>query len=93
MLVPSINPDGQFRLRGSKVLIIGAGGLGCPAALYLAAAGVGEITIVDHDEVELTNLHRQILHYQTDIRKPKVQSVADKLYRYTVQNENIVCKE
>lgn len=64
-----------------KVLIVGAGGLGCPSAMYLASAGVGHITIVDNDAVDLTNLHRQILHYQSDLGSQKVMSVANKLYR------------
>lgn len=65
---------GQVKLKNSKILVVGAGGLGCPAALYLTAAGVGNITIVDSDEVELCNLHRQILHSQYNIGLPKVES-------------------
>lgn len=84
MLVPSIDVDGQISLSKSKVLIVGAGGLGCPSAMYLAAGGVGEITIVDNDQVELTNLHRQVLHMQSDIGLLKVDSVAEKLLRYII---------
>ncbi|KAK4883071.1 hypothetical protein RN001_006390 [Aquatica leii] len=79
MLIPSISISGQIAIKESKVLIVGAGGLGCPAALYLAAAGVGELTIVDNDEVELSNLHRQILHSEVDVGISKVKSASHKL--------------
>jgi adenylyltransferase/sulfurtransferase len=71
--------DGQERLKSATIFIAGAGGLGCPVALYLAAAGVGTITIVDNDVVEKTNLNRQILHYDRDIGKKKVKSADEKL--------------
>jgi molybdopterin/thiamine biosynthesis adenylyltransferase len=67
---------GQKRLTSSSVLIIGAGGLGCPAAIYLAAAGIGHVGIVDYDAVELSNLHRQILHAESAVGTPKAQSAA-----------------
>ncbi|EEZ98663.1 adenylyltransferase and sulfurtransferase MOCS3 [Tribolium castaneum] len=86
IIMPQICKSGQIKLKESKILIVGAGGLGCPASLYLAAAGVGEIHIVDYDEVELSNLHRQILHYEHDIGLPKVQSASEKLKRL---NSNI----
>jgi adenylyltransferase/sulfurtransferase len=79
MLMPQISMLGQVALKNSQVLIVGAGGLGCPASLYLAAAGVGDIHIVDYDEVELSNLHRQILHHEGDIGVLKVHSASDKL--------------
>lgn len=84
MLVPSLDVSGQISLSKSKVLVVGAGGLGCPSAMYLAASGIGEIAIVDNDEVELTNIHRQILHMQSDIGLPKVNSVAEKLSRFGI---------
>ena len=62
LMMPEVTPDGQRRLKAARVLCIGAGGLGSPAALYLAAAGVGMIGIVDFDDVDLSNLQRQILH-------------------------------
>lgn len=86
MLIPDIGLCGQVKLSNSKVLIVGAGGLGCPAALYLASAGIGQITIVDYDDVELSNLHRQILHTEDDINTPKVESAYEKLHRI---NRNI----
>lgn len=74
IMLPEVDIDGQERLRGAHALIIGAGGLGSPAALYLAAAGVGHITIVDADKVELSNLQRQISHQQSDIGVNKALS-------------------
>jgi molybdopterin/thiamine biosynthesis adenylyltransferase len=74
LLLEEIDVEGQEKLLGSHILIIGAGGLGSAAAPYLAAAGVGEITLVDHDNVELTNLQRQIMHTQNSIGKSKVES-------------------
>ena len=72
-----IGVRGQKKLLAAKVLIIGAGGLGAPAAMYLAAAGVGTIGIADHDEVELSNLQRQIIHTTADLGKPKAESAAE----------------
>jgi adenylyltransferase/sulfurtransferase len=70
---------GQQRLKDATVFIAGAGGLGCPVALYLAAAGIGEIRIADRDEVELTNLNRQVLHREQDISRKKTDSALEKL--------------
>ena len=69
--------EGQTKLLKAKVLLIGAGGLGCPAGLYLAAAGVGTLGIVDSDKVDLTNLQRQILHSTSDVGRPKTESAKD----------------
>ncbi len=77
--LPEIGVRGQEKLRDAKVFIVGAGGLASPAALYLAAAGVGTIGIADEDEVDLTNLQRQILHSTADLGKPKVNSAEAKL--------------
>ena len=74
ILVPDLGGTVQMHLRDARVLIIGAGGLGSPAAFYLAAAGIGTLGIVDPDKVELSNLQRQILHATADIGKPKVDS-------------------
>src|SRR5215213_8917185 len=76
LLIPEVGEEGQLRLLDSKVLLIGAGGLGSPAALYLAAAGVGTLGIVDDDEVDLSNLQRQVIHTQARIGEPKVDSAA-----------------
>jgi molybdopterin/thiamine biosynthesis adenylyltransferase len=72
-----IGGAGQRRLRDSKVLVVGAGGLGSPALLYLGAAGVGTIGIIDGDQVEISNLQRQVIHGDADLGRPKVQSAAD----------------
>jgi molybdopterin/thiamine biosynthesis adenylyltransferase len=73
ILLPEIGIEGQERLRASMALVVGAGGLGCPAALYLAASGVGKITLADPDAVDLTNLQRQILYGTDSVGKPKVE--------------------
>ena len=75
-LLPQVGDKGQRKLLRSKVLLIGAGGLGSPTALYLAAAGVGTLGLMDGDTVDITNLQRQILHTTADIGKPKVESGA-----------------
>ncbi|MBI4200666.1 MAG: molybdopterin-synthase adenylyltransferase MoeB [Chloroflexi bacterium] len=75
--MPQIGGKGQRKLLEAKVVLIGAGGLGSPAALYLAAAGVGTLGIVDFDEVDLTNLQRQILHHTHDVGRPKVVSATE----------------
>jgi sulfur-carrier protein adenylyltransferase/sulfurtransferase len=79
LLMPEVTSDGQRRLKASHILSIGAGGLGSPAALYLAAAGVGTIGIVDFDDVDLSNLQRQILHGTKDIGRSKLESARDRL--------------
>lgn len=79
ILLPDFDVDGQERLLAAKVLIVGVGGLGSPVALYLAAAGVGEIWLADHDCVDLSNLQRQIAHAHEDIGRPKIASAAEKL--------------
>ncbi|MBW2484005.1 MAG: HesA/MoeB/ThiF family protein [Deltaproteobacteria bacterium] len=79
IVLPEMGLKGQERLLKAKILIIGAGGLGSPAALYLAAAGVGTIGIADYDEVELSNLQRQIAHTTNDINRTKVESAAEKM--------------
>ncbi|WP_351010918.1 molybdopterin-synthase adenylyltransferase MoeB [Shewanella sp. S1-58-MNA-CIBAN-0166] len=77
--IKAIDIDGQEKLKLAKVLIIGAGGLGCAASQYLAVAGVGEITLVDFDTVELSNLQRQVLHYDANIGQAKVESAKQSL--------------
>ncbi len=77
LIIPDVGMTGQKRLKNAKVLVIGAGGLGSPALLYLAAAGVGTLGIVDDDVVDESNLQRQVIHGQSDIDKPKVLSAAE----------------
>jgi adenylyltransferase/sulfurtransferase len=79
IILPNVGGRGQEKLLSAKVLIIGAGGLGSPAALYLASAGVGRIGIVDSDKVELNNLQRQILHSMRDVSRPKVESAKERI--------------
>ncbi|WP_196605928.1 HesA/MoeB/ThiF family protein [Pectinatus haikarae] len=74
IILKEVGGKGQKKLLSSKVLIIGTGGLGAPAAMFLAAAGIGNIGLVDFDTVELSNLQRQIIHFTDDVDKPKVQS-------------------
>lgn len=101
IILKEVGAKGQKKLLNAKVLIIGAGGLGAPAAMYLAAAGVGTIGIVDADEVDLSNLQRQIIHSTADIGKAKVQSAKETMqainpditvntYRTFVSSENIM---
>jgi molybdopterin/thiamine biosynthesis adenylyltransferase len=79
LIIPDVGMDGQKRLKNARVLVIGAGGLGSPALLYLAAAGVGTLGIVDFDTVDESNLQRQIIHGQSDIGKSKAQSAKESI--------------
>ncbi|HZH25802.1 MAG TPA: ThiF family adenylyltransferase, partial [Azospirillaceae bacterium] len=79
IILPEVGGEGQARLLGSKVLVVGAGGLGAPLLLYLAAAGVGTLGIVDADTVDLTNLQRQVIHDGASVGRPKVDSAADRI--------------
>ena len=79
LIIPDVGIEGQKRLKAARVLLVGAGGLGSPAALYLAAAGVGHIGLVDFDVVDVTNLQRQILHGTKDIGRPKIDSARDRI--------------
>ncbi|MGV8093345.1 MAG: ThiF family adenylyltransferase [Mangrovibacterium sp.] len=79
ILLQDVGVEGQLRISAGKVLIVGAGGLGAPVALYLAAAGVGTIGIIDGDVVDLSNLQRQVIHFTADVGKPKVISAKEKI--------------
>lgn len=79
IILPEVGGKGQKRIREARVLVVGAGGLGSPAALYLGAAGVGTLGLIDGDVVDLSNLHRQVLHRTPDLGKPKVQSAREKI--------------
>lgn len=82
IIMPQVGSKGQRKLLDSKILMIGAGGLGSPISIYLALAGVGTIGIVDFDKVDVTNLQRQILHYNDDVGRPKVESAISTLNAY-----------
>lgn len=101
MLIPGWGEEGQKKVKGAKVFVAGAGGLGSPASIYLVVAGVGHLLIVDHDAPELSNLNRQILHAEVDIGKPKSQSGVESLkalnpdivvegIRDTIAEDNVV---
>ena len=79
LILPGVGTDGQRRLANARVLVVGAGGLGSPALMYLAAAGVGTIGVVDADDVDASNLQRQVVHGQADLGRPKTDSAADRI--------------
>ncbi len=100
IMIQGIGREGQEKLKRAKIFIAGAGGLGSPVSVYLAASGVGSLRMVDHDRVELSNLNRQILHWDEDLERDKVLSALDKLrkinryvdvetMRETITEENI----
>jgi molybdopterin/thiamine biosynthesis adenylyltransferase/molybdopterin converting factor small subunit len=90
IIMPQVGPQGQRKLRNAKVLVVGAGGLGGPVALYLALAGVGKIGIVEFDTVDLSNLQRQVLHQTGDIGRPKIESAKEKLHAYNPHVEVVM---
>src|SRR5947199_2488334 len=92
LIMPEVAMAGQKRLKASKVLCIGTGGLGSPLSLYLAAAGVGTIGLVDFDVVDVSNLQRQIIHFTADVGRPKVASAREKLEAINPDLE-VVCHE
>jgi molybdopterin/thiamine biosynthesis adenylyltransferase len=92
IIMGDVGSKGQRALMGAKALIIGAGGLGSPSAIYLSLAGVGTVGIVDFDVVELSNLQRQVLHHTADIGRPKVQSAVDNIKAYN-PDVNVVVHE
>jgi len=77
--INGLGRDGQSKLKKARVMVVGAGGLGCPASLYLVAAGIGHVAVVDKETVELSNLNRQVLHWSDDIGRPKGVSMIQKL--------------
>ena len=90
LILQGFGPDAQDALTKAKVLVIGAGGLGCPVLQYLVAAGVGTIGIVENDKVSLSNLHRQVLYDTTDVGRLKIEVAAEKL-RFINPDVRIVC--
>ena len=93
LIIPDVGMTGQKRLKNAKVLVIGAGGLGSPALLYLAAAGVGTLGIIDDDVVDESNLQRQVIHGQSDIDKPKALSAAESVAETNPYVKTIVHQE
>ena len=89
-IMPEIGLPGQLRLREANVLVVGVGGLGCPAAAYLAGAGVGTLGLMDGDIVELSNLHRQVAHATTRIGMSKVDSAHEYLLSYVAASDHSV---
>src|SRR6202047_1915182 len=79
LIMPEVGMEGQLKLKSAKVLLIGTGGLGAPLGLYLAAAGVGRIELVDFDVVDFTNLQRQVIHGTKDVGRKKLDSAADSM--------------
>ena len=92
-MLDEVSIEGQIKIKQTKVLVVGAGGLGCPILQYLNAAGIGTIGIIDFDRVEVHNLHRQILYEADDIGKPKAVIAAKKLQRFNPNVECIVFEE
>ncbi|TQN30480.1 adenylyltransferase/sulfurtransferase [Haloactinospora alba] len=92
LIIPDVGMDGQKRLKNSKVLVVGAGGLGSPALLYLAAAGVGTLGIIDFDAVDESNLQRQVIHGQSDVDRSKAESARDSI-REVNPNVEVVLHE
>jgi adenylyltransferase/sulfurtransferase len=86
LIVPEVGMDGQLKLKGAKVLLVGTGGLGAPLGLYLAAAGIGRIGLVDFDVVDFSNLQRQVIHFTQDVGRNKIDSAAEKM---TALNPNV----
>src|SRR3954466_746834 len=79
LILPDVGIDGQRKLKAGRILLVGAGGLGSPLALYLAAAGVGRLGLVDFDVVDFSNLQRQVLHGTRDVGRPKLHSARDRI--------------
>ena len=93
IMLPRFDVEGQEKLLAAKVLIVGLGGLGCPVAMYLAAAGVGHLTLVDNDKVDLSNLQRQIVHVTASIGRNKAESARDTLHALNPQTSISVVPE
>jgi len=93
LIMPEVGLAGQKKLKAASVLCIGAGGLGSPLAMYLAAAGVGRIGIVDFDVVDFSNLQRQILHHTADVGRSKLESAAEKLRAINPEIEIVLHEE
>ncbi len=98
LIIPEVGIEGQQKLKAAKVLLVGTGGLGAPLGLYLAAAGVGKIGLVDFDIVDYTNLQRQVIHFTSDVGRRKIESASEKMkainpYVEIVQHEVALTSE
>lgn len=93
LLLPEVGPAGQQRIRDARVLVVGAGGLGSPVLLYLAAAGVGHLELIDDDDVDVTNLQRQVLHGTASVGTPKVDSARDRVADLNPEVELVTHRE
>lgn len=93
VVLDEVGEEGQLRLLATRVLVIGAGGLGAPLAMYLAAAGIGTIGLIDDDTVDLSNLQRQIVHGTADIGRAKVDSASDTLHRINPEIRHVTHRE
>jgi len=93
LIMPEVGLSGQKKLKEASVLCIGIGGLGSPLTMYLAAAGVGRIGLVDFDVVDFSNLHRQILHHTDDVGRSKLESAAEKLRAINPEIEIVLHEE
>ncbi|MEE2885052.1 MAG: molybdopterin-synthase adenylyltransferase MoeB [Chloroflexota bacterium] len=93
IIMPQVGSIGQRKLLNAKVLMVGAGGLGSPISIYLTLAGIGRLGIVDFDTVDVTNLQRQILHYNEDVGRPKVESAKETLLAYNPEVEIVAHEE
>ncbi len=93
LVLPEVRLAGQRRLKAARVLVVGAGGLGSPVALYLAAAGVGQIGLVDYDVVDFSNLQRQIIHRTKDVGRPKADSAAERIKEINAEVETLIHDE
>src|SRR5437867_10961362 len=80
LIMPEVGMEGQLKLKAARVLCVGTGGLGSPLAMYLAAAGVGTLGLVDFDVVDASNLHRQVIHFTQDVGRPKLASAEEKVH-------------
>src|SRR5947199_2919937 len=80
LIMPEVGMEGQLKLKAARVLCVGTGGLGSPLAMYLAAAGVGTLGLVDFDVVDASNLHRQVIHFTQDVGRPKLASAEEKIH-------------
>src|SRR3954464_15051986 len=90
LIMPEVGMDGQLKLKAARVLCVGTGGLGSPLAMYLAAAGVGTLGLVDFDVVDASNLHRQVIHFTKDVGRPKLESAEEKVHGI---NPNVIVRK